>query len=303
MMMGRTLGLVVLLAAACSGRAQAQTDWVKYYHDHVRDFRTANASLDPARKNVVLVGDSLTEGFSATLRARYLPTLAPRALNRGISSDGVGLNSRGVLHRLDESVFDCNPSHVILGIGVNDIGRDGTGIDRTATCLRQVIDRIQAGAPGAVLILELAGPARGNYDAWNPALRRWNQAVKAIATERGLPYIDLWSILVGADGKLPATFTSDGLHYTAAAYERIGRAIEQVVTGVVTPPSPPVTPPTTTARVEVTASSLNVRATPGGAILGQVSRGTVLPRLGASGAWVKVRWHDRDAYVHSSWVR
>jgi lysophospholipase L1-like esterase len=299
---GRSLGSALLLALAATAPALA-TDWVQYYHDHVRDFAASNAHLDPASKNVVLVGDSLTEGFSSPLRVRYLPTLAPRTLNRGISSDGVGVNSRGVLHRLNESVFDCHPSHVILGIGVNDIGTTGTGIARAATCLRQVIDEIRQGAPGVVLILEAAGPARGNYDNFNAALHRWNQQVLAIAAEKGLDCIDLWPLLVGPDGRIPAALTSDGLHYTAAAYERIGQKIEEAVArsagGTVTPPPPP----PTGSPVEVTASSLNVRATPNGAILGQVPRGTRLDSIGRDGEWVKVRWHGRDAWVHSAWVK
>src|SRR5688572_8965847 len=108
-MLGRILGLAVLTCLAATPALAQPTDWVKYYHDHVRDFRAANARLAPGQRHVVLVGDSLTEGFSRPHRERYLPTLAARTLNRGISSDGVGLNSRGVLNRLDESVFDCNP--------------------------------------------------------------------------------------------------------------------------------------------------------------------------------------------------
>ena len=302
--MGRTLGSALLLALASTSPAFAQTDWVKYYNDHVRDFRAANARLVPGEEHVVLVGDSLTEGFSSGRRARYLPTLAPRTLNRGISSDGVGVNSRGVLHRLDASVFDCAPSHVILGIGVNDIGTSGAGIERAARVLRQVIDEIRQGAPGVVLILEAAGPARGRYDGFNAALHRWNQQVIAIAAEKGLECIDLWPLLVGPDGRLPASFTGDGLHYTDPAYERIGREIEAAVArtsgGVVTPPPPP---PPAGSPVEVTASSLNVRATPNGQVLGQVARGTRLDSIGREGEWVKVRWHDRDAWVHSAWVR
>ncbi|MDF1665918.1 MAG: penicillin-insensitive murein endopeptidase [Planctomycetota bacterium] len=57
---------------------------------------------------------------------------------------------------------------------------------------------------------------------------------------------------------------------------------------------------------EVTASRLNVRSGPstGYRVLGSVARGTVLETLGPkSGSWIKVRYNNRDAWVHGNYMK
>ena len=45
---------------------------------------------------MVLFGSSSTEGWKYSRRLeRYLPTVGPRVLNRGISGDGIGTNRYG----------------------------------------------------------------------------------------------------------------------------------------------------------------------------------------------------------------
>lgn len=54
----------------------------------------------------------------------------------------------------------------------------------------------------------------------------------------------------------------------------------------------------------VTASSLNVRASPStaGTIIGGVGRGQVYYRLGQSGAWVLIQFDERQAWVHGDYT-
>jgi lysophospholipase L1-like esterase len=223
---------LLALTTAAVAAASPGTDWVAYYHEHVARFRAENAALDPAVPRVVLVGDSLTEGWSPARIRRFLPTLAPRVLNRGISSDGVGVNDRGVLHRLDESVFDCHPSHVVLCIGVNDIGRDGHGVERAARALGQVVQAIRARLPRVPLILVTLAPARGAAAAFNPPIVAFNERVRALAHDAHLPLIDLFPLVADDHGELPEAMAArDGLHWKDGVYEVLGRELERVVAG------------------------------------------------------------------------
>src|SRR5262245_47972268 len=84
----------------------------QHYKDRVMLFREQNKKLheQPDVKNVVLLGDSITEGFNVE---KLFPDR--HVINRGIGADVIGnalpeSDNRGVLHRLPESVFDCNPS-------------------------------------------------------------------------------------------------------------------------------------------------------------------------------------------------
>jgi hypothetical protein len=89
-----------------------------HYETRMQSFKEQNQQL----RYVVLLGDSITEGFDAP---KYFP--GRRVLNRGIGGDVIGNalpadDPRGVLRRLDNSVFACAATDVSLLIGINDLG-------------------------------------------------------------------------------------------------------------------------------------------------------------------------------------
>src|SRR5262245_31378024 len=74
-----------------------------HFTNRVRAFKEQNEQL----RYVVLLGDSITEGFDTE---KYLP--GRRVLNRGIGADVIGNalpedDRRGILRRMNESIFDC----------------------------------------------------------------------------------------------------------------------------------------------------------------------------------------------------
>jgi lysophospholipase L1-like esterase len=221
-------GALIVLAALTT-RAFAM-DAIAHYKDRVALFKAENAKLDPKARHVVLVGDSLTEGFTPARVKKFLPNVGPRTLNRGIGADGVGLNERGVLHRLDESVFACHPSHIFLLIGVNDLGRDGKGVDPAARVFEEVVKKIREGEKDAKLFVVTLAPTCKGYASMNPGIARYNEKLRAIATANGCGLVDLHARLV-KDGALPEAFTSEGLHWTDATYEVLGGEIERAVAG------------------------------------------------------------------------
>jgi lysophospholipase L1-like esterase len=296
----RLAALASLFLLAAVAHAQP-TDWVEYYRKRVAAHRAENQTLDPAKRYVVLVGDSLTEGWSRSRIQSAMPNIAARVLQRGISSDGVGISARGVKNRLDSSVFDCQPSHIVLHIGVNDIRRDGSNIPNTERTLREVLATIRGRLPTVPIILLRTAPGRGSYATMSPALRRYNDRVQAVATDLGLRTIDLHALFAGSDGLLRPELSSDGLHWTAAAYALLGPEIERAVGA-----SGPVTPPpvaTFPATVETQASTLNVRDGPMGTVLGTVPRGTRLQALELRDGWFRVRWNGREAWISATYAR
>ena len=216
--------LLVLLAAPALAQP---TDRAAHYRRRVEQFQAENRQLPAGKRHVVLVGDSLTEGWTAQRVRRYLPDLADKVLNRGIASDGVGVSARGVSRRLDASVFDTQPERVVLLIGVNDVGRDGSGVAPCARRYREVVKEIRRRLPDVPLHLVTLAPARGGYRALNPHIRALNAHIAQIAREEGASLIDLHAALADAQGELPAALSSDGLHWTDAGYERVGRALQE----------------------------------------------------------------------------
>jgi len=198
--------------------------WTQYYYDRVALFEKENAGLREAKgRNIILLGDSLTEGFVADT---YLPGY--RILNRGIVADHVGMGKTGVLRRLQPSVFDCYPSDVFLMIGVNDLGDDCStaSIRRVASCYREVCRTIRSQAPGVNLYLESCLPTSKKYVRLNPAIRALNGQIRQIAADLDLTYIDLHALMVDEKGELKKEFTREGLHLTPAAYKVWAKALE-----------------------------------------------------------------------------
>src|ERR1043166_7889678 len=178
-----------------------------HWDNQVRSFKEQNL----AWRNVVLLGDSITEGFEVT---KHLP--GRRVLNRGIGADiiGNGLpgdDHRGILRRLDNSVFDCAATDVFLMIGINDLG-SGHTVDAMETGYREILQKIHDKAPAIRVHVESVLPTRGNYANHNAPVRDFNERLRKLATEFAYDYIDLHKLMLDDQGELKAEFTPEGLH-------------------------------------------------------------------------------------------
>ena len=184
-----------------------------HWKDRVRAFNEQNL----AWRNVVLLGDSITEGFDV---AKYFP--GRRVLNRGIGADVIGNglptnDVRGVLGRLDSSVYDCAATDVFILIGINDLGAGHTP-DVMEQGYREMLQRIHTNAPGVRIHIESVLPTRGNYAHHNANIRDFNERLRKMAAEFGCDYLDLHQLMIDDQGELKPEFTHEGLHLTAPAY-------------------------------------------------------------------------------------
>jgi len=190
--------------------------WVKHYEKRVEEFKAENATLPSERKNVVFVGDSITEGYPLE---RYFP--GRPALNRGIISDGIGFDERGVLNRMDSSVFDCNAKAVFLLIGVNDLPHDWVTVEECLDGYREIVRQIRKRLPETQLVLQTLLPTGERYKKHaylNPRIEQFNTALSTMAKEQSIPLIDLHALYRDEQGMLPADLTRDGLHLLPEAY-------------------------------------------------------------------------------------
>jgi len=219
-------GLVIAVRAANpqTRPAAAQDKWARHYYDRVELFKKENA----AAKNIVMVGSSHIEGFDA---AKLLP--GRRVLNRGIGSDRIGLTERGILHRLDSSVFDCNPGFIILENGVNDLGelqRNGTpSIDEIEACYRKVVKTIRDRLPDVPLVIVGLFPTRDRFDQLTPSIQEFNRRLAKIAADNDCPFMDVFKPLADEQNLLRKEYSRDGLHLNAAGYKVWAKMIEEVL--------------------------------------------------------------------------
>ena len=127
-----------------------------HWQNRVGEFKDQNLGW----QNVVLLGDSITEGFDVR---KYFP--GRRIVNRGIGADVIGNDMakddpRGVLQRLDNSLFDCAPSSVFILIGINDLNTGHT-VDQMTDGYRELLKRIRAKRPDLPVYVQSVLPTAG----------------------------------------------------------------------------------------------------------------------------------------------
>ena len=211
-----------LLAAPCFCRAedkpaQKPVDWGAIFKIHWKDRVGAFKEQNLTWSNVVLLGDSITEGFDVS---RYFA--GRRVLNRGIGGDVVGNglpadDARGVLHRLDESVFDCAPTDLFILIGINDLNT-GHSVETLEAGYREMLEKIRKHSPMLRIYVQSLLPTRGSHDDKNEAIRQFNTRLQKMAAEFNCTYIDLHQQMIDGEGKMKAELTPDGLHLNEAGY-------------------------------------------------------------------------------------
>lgn len=202
-------------------------DAAKHYRDRMQIF--AAESVSPGA--IVMVGSSHVERFDA---ARLLP--GRRVVNRGIACDRIGLTDRGILHRLNESVFGLSPSAIVLENGGNDLGelwRHGVpSVEDTAKCYEQVVATIRHRLAAVPLCLVSVMPTTGEYAGLSPLVPPLNEHIMRIASQYACDYMNVYRQLVDDRGEIHAEFTDDGLHLTETAYQIWANMIEEWLPGI-----------------------------------------------------------------------
>jgi len=226
------LAAVAVLACGDAARAQepppkppVESRSAKHWRERLERFRKENAALPDGRTYAVFVGDSITEGFPLE---RFFP--GKDVLNRGIGADTVGVaGERGVLRRLDASVFDCRPAVVLIMIGVNDLtgpGAPASFVDGVG----RILDAIREWRPEVKVVVQTCLPAGrkyANHAKLNPRIEAYNDGLRKLAKERGLAFVDLFALYRDDEGFLEDDLTNDGLHLKKDAYRRWADAVSE----------------------------------------------------------------------------
>ncbi|MGI8907432.1 MAG: GDSL-type esterase/lipase family protein [Candidatus Sumerlaeaceae bacterium] len=226
----RPLALIIALALATHNVAaddKPNPMFEMFQHHYVQRtefFRSENSAM----QTVVLLGDSITEGFNVS---KWFPFR--RVLNRGIGADTIGLapiekDKRGVLRRLDCSVFDCSTSHVFLMIGINDLG-DSRTITELSDGYRRILQTIHEKAPLITVHVQSLLPTRGNFARHNEPVRQLNEQLRKLAEEFKYPFVNLHPLFCDSKGELREELTRDGLHITNAGYAIWKQEIDRVM--------------------------------------------------------------------------
>ena len=185
----------------------------------------------------ILAGDSLSLWFP--------PELLPEDrtwLNQGIS----GEVTNGLLQRLD--FFDrTQPDMILVMVGINDLIR-GLGDQEILDNYQQIVSYLRQKHPHAEIVVQSILPHAVEGITWegkekllavpNPRIRKLNEELNQIATEKGARYLNLHPLFTDKQGNLRANFTSDGLHLSPPGYLVWRTALQMYTNQQVAPQSP-----------------------------------------------------------------
>ena len=193
-------------------------------------------------------GDSLTEGkvslsaplyalvdfpesyprhLQGLLRARYVAQPTLTVTNEGLGGEDAGEG----IDRLPGLLAVQNPEVVLLMEGANDLNSTHAAdhLEPAAEAMREMVALVRA--TGAVAFLATLPPQRpGGSRALGAAhVSDYNDKIRTIATQTGAVLVDVWA----AFGGVPSTelVGTDGLHLTAAGYQKVGEAFYEAIRG------------------------------------------------------------------------
>lgn len=194
----------------------------KVDYAYLERYEKENKSLPavkPGQKRVILYGDSITELW-VKLRPGFFET--NQLIGRGIS----GQTTAQALLRFRQDVIDLQPTTVVITLGTNDVA-ENTGPYRfqyTVGNLQTMIEMAQA--QGIQVILTSVLPA--DQFKWRPTvldpaakIMALNEALKSLADQKKVKYLDYHTPLKSATGGLPASLAPDGVHPNEEGYGKM----------------------------------------------------------------------------------
>lgn len=170
---------------------------------------------DNDRNLVACVGDSITQGYRC-IGAPYPARLAAMS-GKQVKNYGVGGTRSEYGVSIIGTVLSRKPGYVCLLYGANDC-ITGRSAESTVANLRRIVQACKANK--TKVIVATPTPMNGDHLVYNDAVQALVPAVKAMASEEGVPCIDLNAAFGDGTGYLNP---DDGLHMTDAGNELIAK--------------------------------------------------------------------------------
>lgn len=208
-----TAGMVVMAVFLFTKKSKEEQR--SYYDNKVAAFAVENANY--SKGQIVFIGDSITDLCHLD---NYYQDLPKKTYNRGIGGDVTD----GVYRRLQVSLYDIEPSEIVLMIGINDINL-GKSTDEIITNYKNILDDIKIHLPTAKLFAMSILPMNedlgyfSDIDAQNQKVIAANTRIKPLVEEKEYTYVDLFSSVKNENGRLTKEYSIDGIHLSDAGFK------------------------------------------------------------------------------------
>lgn len=205
----------------------------RLYVKRCQEFEAENARLRSAlttSRPVVLLGSSSIQGLD---EKKCFPDYW--MINRGISGDRIGVSGRGILHRLECSVFALHPRAVFILNGTNDLSATARTaqptVEQVVETYCEVLRRIHERLPDCQVFAVSCTPTRDAYAHISPLIAEFNGRLRRKVSTLGewVSWVETFDKCVGTDGLLRPELSRDGLHLNEQGYAIIERAFRDAL--------------------------------------------------------------------------
>jgi len=185
-------------------------------------------------KQVVLIGDSIRMGYEPIVR-RELDGLADVS-----GPKDNGRTSRNILDHLDEWVLARSFDVLHINCGLHDLARPrdtqapAIPLDRYEQNVREILKRLLDHHRAGKVIWATTTPVNEKWHHENKGFDRheadveaYNAAAMKVTAEFGVTVNDLNAVI--AKARPAQHLTKDGVPFTAAGYELLGKAVAEFV--------------------------------------------------------------------------
>ena len=200
-----------------------KTDWADLCH-----YRDDNAKLmaqPQTARDVVFMGDSITEGWRYGDRGFFTGGW----IDRGIS----GQTTPQMLLRFPGDVLALHPRVVHIMAGTNDVAGN-TGPTSMETIVGNIAAMVTLAKAAGIRVVLAATPPAASFK-WSPDLKpapqiaALNARLRDLATREKVTFVDYGTVLGMPDGAMKDALTLDGVHPNAAGYAAMGPLAKKAV--------------------------------------------------------------------------
>ena len=185
-----------------------------YYDKKVAQFTMENGNF--SKGQIVFIGDSITDLYHLD---DYYQDLPLRTYNRGIGGDVTGM----LLKRIKVSLYDLEPTKVVLMIGINDIN-GGVSRDTILDNYNNILKGIKTTLPStkvytmSILPINSDLPAYVDVNKSTESIIAINEEIKEMANNYSYQYMDLFSLVKDDNNHLKKEYSLDGIHLSEQGF-------------------------------------------------------------------------------------
>jgi lysophospholipase L1-like esterase len=173
--------------------------------------------------SALFIGDSLTEGIKLYDVMSNAAVLSHTGINLdNIMTKQVVSLSNGEKVTIPEGTSYYHPRNIYVLMGANSMFSSQTTFVKG---YRRLVEDLKQRHPYATIYVQSVMPVTASYEKRRPEfanskIDQYNAAVRQMAIEEGVEYLNVAEALKDSSGKLPESASSDGMHFGVRLYRQ-----------------------------------------------------------------------------------